>query len=109
MADEPDRERLKAAEIRLAAAEDMNWRLTGRINALELLCAALFAQALAHEPKDKRVEVAQTILRNLKSESRRADLYDAASAEGQKLAKETSDEMDHIIAHMVEYLAHLAT
>ena len=106
---EASQDDLKALQLRLTAAEDMNWRLTGRINALELVCADLFAEVLASKPKDKRVEVAQSIVRRLKSEARRTDLYDAETVEGKKLAKETVDEMDHVIAHLVQYLAGLGS
>jgi len=93
---------------RLSAVEDMNWRLTARINALELVCAGFFAETLAREPKDKRVEIAQAMFHTFKAEARRPALYDQNTSEGRRLAAETSQEMDHIISHFVEYLTRLA-
>ena len=93
---------------RLAAVEDMNWRLTARIAALELVCAAFFAETLTREPPDKRVEIAQVMFRIFKAEARRPELYDQTTSEGRRLAADTSQEMDYIISHFVEYLARLA-
>jgi hypothetical protein len=101
-------ERFGEIELRLVAVEDMNWRLTGRINALEMVCASLFAEALAHKPKDKRVETAQAMFQNFRSEARRAALYDQSTPEGKRLSIETSKEMDHIISLFVEYLGRMA-
>jgi hypothetical protein len=94
---------------RLAVVEDFNWRLTARVNALELVGAALFADALAREPKDKRVEFGQALLHGLKAEARRPTMYDQSTPDGRRLADDTAKEMDQIISIFVEYLGRAGT
>lgn len=97
-------EELGDFDRRLLAVEDINWRLTARINALEIVSASLFAAALAHTPKDKRVETAQGMFHALRVEARRPALYDQSTPEGKRLSADTTKEMDHIISLFVEYL-----
>ncbi len=101
-------ERYQAIETRVVAVEDLNWQLTARLNALQMVCASLFAEALVHRPKDKRVEAAQGMFHALRAEARRSTLYDETTPEGRRLAKGTPREMDHIIGLLIDHLSRMA-
>jgi hypothetical protein len=101
-------EKYREIESRLVAVEDVNWQLTARLNALQMVCASLFAEALVHRPKDKRVEAAQGMFHALRADARRTTLYDETTPEGRRLAKGTPKEMDHIIAMLIDHLSRMA-
>lgn len=101
-------EECRQIESRLLAVEDVNWQLTARLNALQMVCASLFAEAIAHRPKDKRVEAAQGMFHAFRAEARRTTLYDESTPEGRRLAKDTPKQMDHIISVLIDHLSRIA-
>jgi hypothetical protein len=101
-------EKYLGIESRLVAVEDVNWQLTARLNAIQMICASLFAEALVHRPKDKRVEAAQGMFHALTADARRTTLYDETTPEGRRLAKATPREMDHIIGLLIDHLSRMA-